>query len=80
MDRNRREWYEILAVGQTGKWGDIRFYRNADGNTEYLCCHMEYDADLSDIHWHIWKHTYDGVDVSRVAYKVGSVDDRETLF
>ena len=50
MDRNRREWYEILAVGQTGKWGDIRFYRNADGNTEYLCCHMEYDADLSDIH------------------------------
>ena len=79
MEAYEREYYEILAEGSSGKWGISLSYRNASGLIEYVCRHMDVDASLDDIHWHIWKYTYTGDDWDVIQERVGSVTGREDL-
>ena len=79
MQKFVREYFEILAEGSDGRWAYSRCYRNAAGLIEYVCRHMDSDASLDDIHWHIWKYTYTGNDWDVIQEKIGSVTGRAAL-
>ena len=80
MDAFEREYYEILAVGESGKWKDRQFFYDGSGQTEYICRHMEHNPGDDDIHWHVWKFTYGVNGITRIEGElIGSVTGRAAL-
>ena len=79
MERLEREIKERDSEGTIGKWGISRAYRNDDGLIEYVCRHMDVDASLDDVNWHIWKYSYTGNDWDVIQERVGSVEGKDDL-
>jgi len=79
MDAFEREYYEILSIGNDGKWKDVQRFYNGD-HLEYVCRHMEHNPGDTDSHWHVWKLTYVDGKCTRVqGALVGSVERRTLL-